>query len=73
MDAPVQKEKINKQKEWLKAIKPSTVLRIRDILVRIRDILARIRIHGSVPLTSGSGSGYFRHVPSQRQQKTIFS
>jgi hypothetical protein len=36
------------------------VLRTRDILVRIR---------GSVPLTNGSGSCYFRHCPSRRQQK----
>ncbi len=37
------------------------VLRIRDILVRIW-----IRIRGSVPMTTGSGSGssYFRHWPS---------
>jgi hypothetical protein len=33
--------------------KVATVLRIRDILVRIR-------IRGSVPLTNGSGSWYFR-------------
>jgi hypothetical protein len=29
--------------------------------------------YGSVPLTDGSGSCYFRHRPSRRQQKTIFS
>jgi hypothetical protein len=43
----------------------TAVLRIREIFVRIREIFSRIRIriHGSVPLTYGSGSGscYFRH------------
>ncbi len=45
------------------------VLRIHDILVWIR-----IRIHGSMPLTNGSGSGscYFHHWPSRRKQKTNF-
>ncbi len=50
------------------------VLRIHDILVWIR---IRIRIRGSMPLTnesgcvfgSGSGSCYFHHSPSRRQQK----
>ncbi len=36
---------------------------------RIHDILVRIRIRGSMPLTNGSGSCYFRHWPSRRQQK----
>ncbi len=43
------------------------VLRIHDILGRIR-----IRIRGSMPLTNGSGSCYFRHPPSRCQQKTKF-
>ncbi len=45
------------------------VLRIHDILVWIR---IQFRIRGSMPLTnrSGSGSCYFRHWPSRRQQKT---
>ncbi len=47
------------------------VLRIHDILVWIR-----IRIRGSMPLTSRSGcvsgSCYFHHWPSRRQQKTNF-
>ncbi len=41
-------------------------------MLRIQDILVRIR--GSLPVTNGSGSGYwsryFRHWPSRRQQKT---
>ncbi len=41
---------------------------------RIHDILMWIRIRGSMPLIYGSGSGsgscYFRHWPSRRQQKT---
>ncbi len=41
-------------------------LRIHDILVWIR---IRIHIHGSMPLTNGSGSCYFRHWPSRCQQK----
>ncbi len=32
----------------------------------------RIRIRGSMPLTNGSGSCYFRHWPSRDQQKTNF-
>jgi hypothetical protein len=43
------------------------VLRIHDILGWIR-----IRIRGSMPLTNGSGSFYFRHWPSRYQQKTNF-
>ncbi len=43
------------------------VFRILDILVWIR-----IRICGSMPLTNGSGSCYFRHWPSRRHQKTSF-
>ncbi len=48
---------------------------------RIHDILVCIRIRGSMPLTNGSGSRfrsrfgsgscYFRHWPSRRQQKII--
>ncbi len=37
---------------------------------RIHDILVWIRIRGSMPLTNGSGSCYFRHWPSRYQQKT---
>ncbi len=43
--------------------KVATVLRIHDILVWIRV---------SMTLTDGSGSCYFRHWPSRRQQKIIF-
>jgi hypothetical protein len=32
----------------------------------------QIRIRGSMPLTKGSGSCYFRHRPSRCQQKTNF-
>ena len=39
---------------------------------RIHDILVWIRIRGSMPLTNGSGSCYFRHRPSRCQQKTNF-
>ncbi len=46
-------------------------------MFRIHDILGWIRIRGSMPLTNGSGSCYFRHWPSRCQQKlicnTIFS
>jgi hypothetical protein len=38
----------------------------------MHDILVRIRIRGSMPLTNGSGSCYFRHWPSRRQQKKEF-
>ncbi len=52
---------------WILGLR--TVFRIHDILVWIR-----IRIHRSMPLTNGSGFGsgscYFRHWPSRRQQKT---
>ncbi len=43
-------------------------------MLRIHDILGWIRIRGSMPLTNGSGSGffYFRHWPSRCQQKTNF-
>ncbi len=34
--------------------------------------LVWIRIRGSMPLTNGSGSCYFRHWPSRCQQKTNF-
>ncbi len=47
--------------------KIKTVFRIHDILVWIR-----IRIRGSMPLTNGSGSCYFRHRSSRCQQKTNF-
>jgi hypothetical protein len=42
-----------------------SVFRIHDILVWIW-----FRIHGSMPLTNGSGSCYFRHWPSRGQQNT---
>ncbi len=45
------------------------VLRIHDSLGWIR---IRLWIRGSMPLTSGSGSCYFRHWPSRCQQKTNF-
>ncbi len=41
---------------------------------RIYDILVWIRSRGSMPLTNGSGFGsgscYFRHLPSKREQKS---
>ncbi len=36
------------------------------------DILEWIRIRGSMAMTNGSGSCYFRHWPSRFQQKTNF-
>jgi hypothetical protein len=39
---------------------------------RIRDILVWIRIRGSMPLTNGSGSFYFRHGHSRGQTKNKF-
>ncbi len=45
-----------------------SVLGIHNIFVRIR-----IRIRGSMTLTNGSGSYYFRYGPSRCQQKLIFS
>ncbi len=39
-------------------------------VLRIHDILVSIRIRGYMPLTNGSGSCYFHHWPSRRQQKT---
>ncbi len=45
------------------------MLLIHDILVWIR---IRIWVRGSMPLTNGSGSCYFRHWPSRCQQKNIF-
>jgi hypothetical protein len=43
--------------------------------LQIHEILTRIRIHGSIPLTNGSGSGcgscYLHPGPSWRQQKII--
>ncbi len=43
-------------------------------MLRTYDILGwiRIRIRGSMPLTNGSGSCYFRHWPLRCQQKTNF-
>jgi hypothetical protein len=41
-------------------------------VLQICDILVRILIRGSVPSTNGSGSCYFCHSPSRRQQKTNF-
>jgi hypothetical protein len=41
-------------------------------VLQIHVILGWIRIHGSMPLTNGSGSCYFRHWPSRCQQKTNF-
>ncbi len=38
-------------------------------VLRIHDILGWIRIRGSMPLTNGSGSCYYRHWPSRCQQK----
>jgi hypothetical protein len=38
----------------------------------IRDIMARIRIHGSVLLTYGSGSCFFRQWLTKSQQKISF-
>ncbi len=42
--------------------------------MRIDDILGwiRIRIRGSMPLTNGSGSCYFRHWPSRCQLNKFF-
>jgi hypothetical protein len=42
-------------------------------VLRIRDMFVRIRIRGSVPLTNGSGSCYFRHWPRRRQPKKFIS
>ncbi len=39
-------------------------------VLRIPDIVVWIRIRGSMPLTNGSGSCYFRHWSSRCQQKT---
>ncbi len=50
-------------KQWFKT---------HEKVLRIRDILVRIRIRESMPPSgSGSGSCYFCHWPSRRQQKTI--
>jgi hypothetical protein len=35
-------------------------------------MLVRIRIHGSMPLTNGSGSCYFRHWPSRCQNFSAY-
>ncbi len=47
-------------------------LRVFRAVLRIHDILGWIRIRGSMPLTTGSGSGscYFHQWPSRCQQKT---
>ncbi len=45
----------------------------RETVLRIHDILVWIRIRGSMPMTCGSGSCYFHHWPSKRQQKTNFN
>jgi hypothetical protein len=52
---------------WIQVLE--SVFRIHGILVWIR-IWIRIRIRGSMPLTNGSGSCYFRHRPSRYQHKT---
>ncbi len=39
---------------------------------RIRDILVRVRIRGSVPMTYGSGSCFFRQWLTRCQQKYVF-
>jgi hypothetical protein len=44
---------------------------ISAAVFRIHDILMWIRIRGSMPLTTGSGSCYFRSLPSRRKQKII--
>ncbi len=43
-------------------------------VLRIHEIFVWIRIRGSLHVTNGSGSGscYFHHSPSRRQQKTNF-
>jgi hypothetical protein len=46
-----------------------SVLRIHEILVRIR---MRIRIRGSIPLTNGSGSCYFRKRSARCQLNYLF-
>jgi hypothetical protein len=48
------------------------LLPVLRIVFRIHDILVWIRIRGSMPITNGSGSCYFRHRPSRCQQKTNF-
>ncbi len=64
------------QVESLHADALSKVLLLIMIIAvfRILDILVWIRIRGSMPLTNGSGFGsgscYFRHWPSRRQQKS---
>ncbi len=50
---------------------PSELEQFKAVL-RIHDILGWIRIRGSMPLTNGSGSCYFRHWPSRCQHKTNF-
>jgi hypothetical protein len=54
--SPVKDEKQSQEGEvgW-----PQEMLCIHDILVRIR---IRVWIRGSMPLTNGSGSCYFRHL-----------
>jgi hypothetical protein len=43
----------------------------RFIWIQIHGILVWIRIRGSLPLTNGSETFYFRHETSRRQQKKI--
>jgi hypothetical protein len=43
-----------------------TTYRLMKTVFRIREILVWIRIRGSLPLTNGSGSCYFRLRPSRR-------
>jgi hypothetical protein len=64
------------REKWKGAMLESTISFISLALLRIHDILVWIRIwiHRSLPLTNGSGFGsgscYFHHWPSRRQQKT---
>ncbi len=65
----------------LRALKRFAALYCKEFraVLRIHDIFVWIQIHirGSMPLTNGSGSGcgsgscYFYHWPSRRQQKNI--
>ncbi len=41
-------------------------------VLRIHEILEQIRIRGSITLTNGTGSCYFRQWPSRSQQKINF-
>jgi hypothetical protein len=61
-----------------KAPNPGSRIRIRNTdsqnrpVLWIRDILVRVRIRGSVPLTYGYGSGFFRQWLTRCQQKVSF-